>query len=213
MPLTKVTPRKPGFLCSICLCRLPTHEKWQEHLLACAADDIERRKFECSDCDKAFARQALLIRHQRRIHQVTTKCDSKQATLQDEQDEATTCSVDEGNDKEWQDDPGDLIYENELEAGRTIRKKTSPTLPGVRRRAEEVEATDTVTSEKIPRVVDDENKQVSLQHCPCCKHQVIMLDASTQTQRISHQKTVRIIRKYQKDGECVEKFEEDIWND
>ncbi|XP_061191689.1 uncharacterized protein LOC133199898 [Saccostrea echinata] len=26
MPLTKVTPRKPGLLCSICLCRLPSQE-------------------------------------------------------------------------------------------------------------------------------------------------------------------------------------------
>ena len=191
------------------LCRLPTHDAWREHILACATEDMGKRKFECSQCDKAFARHALLMRHQKRLHQETTTSTSQQ-TLHEDQDEAAACSVDEGNDQEWQEDPGDLIYENELEAGRIIRKKTSPALPGMKRRTE---ATTTIPSEKRTRMENDDSSQVSLQHCPCCKHQANVLDASTQTQQISHQKTVRIIRKYQKDGECVERFEEDVWND
>jgi hypothetical protein len=75
------------------------------------------------------------MRHQKRLHQETTTSASQHGR-HEEQDEVTTCSVDEGNDQKWLKDPGDLIYENELEAGRIIRKKTSPALPGIKRRTE-----------------------------------------------------------------------------
>jgi hypothetical protein len=48
-------------------------------------------------------------------------------------------------DKEdWQEDPGELLFEEvDLEAGRTHRKKTSPVLPGIKRRNTSVSETTT----------------------------------------------------------------------
>lgn len=56
-------------------------------------------------------------------------------------------------------------------------------------------------------------------HCACKKAQRV--DADTQTDMMekgvhagkSHQKIVRVIRKFQKDGDMVEHLEEVIWND
>lgn len=39
-----------------------------------------------------------------------------------------------------------------------------------------------------------------------------MNDASTKTDGNSHQRTMRVIKRHQKDGESVERFEEDILN-
>lgn len=39
--------------------------------------------------------------------------------------------------QKWFEDPGELIYEPEFESGMTIRKKTSSSLPGVKRKAPE----------------------------------------------------------------------------
>lgn len=39
--------------------------------------------------------------------------------------------------QKWFEDPGKLIYEPEFESGMTIRKKTSSSLPGVKRKAPE----------------------------------------------------------------------------
>ncbi|XP_062595296.1 uncharacterized protein LOC134256628 [Saccostrea cucullata] len=214
MPLTKVTPRKPGLLCSICLCRLPSQEEWKEHLLACATDDMNKRKFECNQCDKAFAKHSLLMRHQKRLHSTTglqggekhVPSNSKSVVVDNHDD-----------DSDWQEDPGDLIYETSLEVGRTIRKKTSPSLPGVKRKADElVDKVPDQSADKDSSMVDegkDHEAPMALHHCPCCREHVTRLDASTQTDTSRHQKTVRVVRKYQRDGECVERVEEDIWND
>lgn len=56
------------------------------------------------------------------------------------------------------------------------------------------------------------------QHCSCCSKKSKKADAETQTDTNlkagkSHQKIIRVTRKFQKDGETVERFEEDIWND
>jgi hypothetical protein len=56
------------------------------------------------------------------------------------------------------------------------------------------------------------------QHCLCCKKKAKKVDAETQTDAVvkagmSHQKTIRVTRKFPKDGEVVEHWEEDIWND
>lgn len=48
--------------------------------------------------------------------------------------------------------------------------------------------------------------------CHCCKTQATMKDTSKQTDGSSHQRTMPVIRRYQKDGESVERFEEDILN-
>ena len=57
-------------------------------------------------------------------------------------------------------------------------------------------------------------------HCSCCIHHVLKSDIGTQTDRTtnetkgkSNQKIIRVTRKYQKDGETIEKFEEDVWHD
>lgn len=210
MPLTKLTPRKPGFLCSICLLRLPSHDQWREHLITCATEDLRKRRFECSQCDKAFAKSSLLVRHQKRVH-----C-SKDAVNAPETSSSfmNTVITESDDDQEWLEDPGDLIYEPNLESGRTIRKKTSPSLPGVKRKAsEQTPDKETPTSSSVSAETTGHQEAPLIPfHCPCCKTQATTNDASTQTDESSHQRTVRVIRRYQKDGESVERFEEDIWN-
>lgn len=68
MPLTKVTPTKLGFLCYICLLRLPTKDEWSKHLLDCGMADINKRRFECDLCDQAFSKKIVLVRHTKRLH-------------------------------------------------------------------------------------------------------------------------------------------------
>jgi hypothetical protein len=53
------------------------------------------------------------------------------------------------------------------------------------------------------------------QKCLCCKKKAKKLDAETQTDATikagkSHQKAIRVTRKFQKDGEVVQHWEEDI---
>lgn len=58
-------------------------------------------------------------------------------------------------------------------------------------------------------------------HCACCKEKIQRVEGATQTDKAeievqagkSHQKIIRAVRKFQKDGEMVEHLEEDIWND
>ncbi|XP_056011948.1 uncharacterized protein LOC125676171 isoform X2 [Ostrea edulis] len=215
MPLTKITPRKPGLLCSICLRRLPSQEEWREHLLACATDDMKKRRFECNQCNKAFAKHSLLIRHQKRLHSNTSSLSDGERNVP--QSSSTVVMENDDCDSEWQEDPGDLLYETELEMGRIIRKKTSPSILGVKRKADElVNKVPDKPEDKGSRALDDEQDQEAplvLHHCPCCRDRVTRLDVSTQTDTGRHQRTVRVVRKYQKDGECVERVEEDIWND
>ena len=70
MPKTKITPRKPGFLCSICFVHLPSKDEWSDHLLAYGMADINKRKFECDVCDQTFSKKIVLVRHMKRIHSI-----------------------------------------------------------------------------------------------------------------------------------------------
>ncbi|XP_062599961.1 uncharacterized protein LOC134261551 [Saccostrea cucullata] len=209
MPLTKVTPRKPGFLCSICLHRLPSHEEWREHLITCASEDMKKRQYECGLCDKAFAKPSLLARHQKRVH--TTPPANTSATV-------TSCvaavSEETDDDLAWQQDPGELIFDPDLESGRTIRKATTPSLPGMKRKiVEESPVPNTSTESILDKDKSEDSSAASLPfHCPCCKTLSSKSDVGVQTDGGSHKKTVRVIRRYQKDGESIEKFEEEVWN-
>ena len=221
MPKTKITPRKPGFLCSICLVRLPSKEEWSDHLLACGMADINKRKFECDVCDQAFSKKIVLVRHMKRIHPIP-----EVPRNADPATESSKESVDPLED--WQEDPGDFIFEESetgLEEGRIRRKRTSPCLPGVRRKVKSIKSMDDPASEDFgkndcgvaPEVVES---PVGSQHCSCCSHRVLKSDIGTQTDVTtnetkgkSHQKIIRVTRKYQKDGETIEKFEEDVWHD
>lgn len=190
---------------------LPSTElQKREHLITCATEDLRKRRFECSQCDKAFAKSSLLVRHQKRVH-----C-SKDTVNAPETSSSfmNTVITESDDDQEWLEDPGDLIYEPNLESGRTIRKKTSPSLPGVKRKApEQTPDKETPTSSSVSAETTGHQEAPLIPfHCPCCKTQATTNDASTQTDESSHQRTVRVIRRYQKDGESVERFEEDIWN-
>uniref|UniRef100_A0A8W8K9E7 C2H2-type domain-containing protein n=1 Tax=Magallana gigas TaxID=29159 RepID=A0A8W8K9E7_MAGGI len=161
MPLTKVTPRKPGFLCSICLIRLPSKDEWSKHLLACGLEDMSKRKFECEFCDQAFGKKTILTRHIKRVHG---------------DDRVKTATQDQGKEPEV-----------------------------------ETEICETTSQEK----------PLKESHCSCCKAVGReKVDVGTQTnfkiddqKKRGHQKIIRVIRKYQENGENIEKFEEDTWFD
>ncbi len=68
MPNLKTTERKGGVLCSLCKKRLATTEEWKEHFIMCGMRDLEKKSFECSDCDNAFEKKANLDRHKERCH-------------------------------------------------------------------------------------------------------------------------------------------------
>ena len=70
MPKTKITPRKPEFLCSISFVHLPSKDEWSDHLLAYGMADINKRKFECDVCDQTFSKKIVLVRHMMRIHSI-----------------------------------------------------------------------------------------------------------------------------------------------
>lgn len=95
MPLTNLTPRKPGFLCSICLLRLPSHDQWREHLITRATEDLK-------------------IVHclQDTVNATETSSSFMNAVITESDD-----------DREWLEDPSDLIKEPDLESGKAIRKK------------------------------------------------------------------------------------------
>ena len=61
---------------------------------------------------------------------------------------------------------------------------------------------------------------VESQYCSCCSHHVLKSDTGTQSDVTtneakgkSRQKIIRITMKYPKNGETIEKFEEDVWHD
>lgn len=225
MAKTKVTQRKPGFLCSICLVRLPTKDKWSEHLLKCGMADIQKRRFECNFCDHAFGRKIVLVKHMQRLHPGQDHCITPLESTEPEKSPPRRVE----DEEDWQEDPGELLFEEEKdrEAGRTYRKKTSPVLPGVKRRNTETSETVTIdvpTNEEIEREKPSNSALVVQkaplddQHCSCCSKKSKKAHAETQTDTNlkagkSHQKIIRVTRKFQKDGETVERFEEDIWND
>ena len=224
MPLTKVTPRKPGFLCSICLLRLPTKEEWNKYLLNCGIADINKRKFECDHCDQAFSKKIVLIRHVKRLHPSQEMTEKNESSKKQSCEKSQSRQVEDEDD--WQEDPGELLFEEvDLEAGRTHRKKTSPVLPGLKRRspsASETMTKDFLTIEEVVKpcdtVSDIQKAPLDDQHCLSCKRKAKKVDAETQTEAVvkagkSHQKTIRVTRKFHKDGEMVEHWEEDIWND
>ncbi|XP_061173585.1 uncharacterized protein LOC133182753 [Saccostrea echinata] len=219
MPLTKTTPRKPGFLCSICLLRLPSQDEWRSHLLACGMADINKRKFECEMCEQAFSKKTVLTRHMNRVH----SWKESEETVESVPVEKSPRKSPERAEEDWQEDPGELIFEEtDLEVGRTHRKRTAPCLPGVKRRAVVTRDLSEAETDGEQRSNATATQKVSsdIQHCPCCKGNCVTTDVGTQTElkvdtarNKSHQKTIRVLKKYQKDGESVERLEEDIWFD
>lgn len=224
MPLTKVTPRKPGLLCSICLIRLPTKDEWRKHLLNCGMADIEKRKFECDYCDQAFSKKIVLVRHMKRLHPSQETTNKNESSVEPSCEKSPSTQAD--GEEEWQEDPGELLFEEvNVEAGRTHRKKTSPVLPGVKRKSATISETVTIDRPSTEGVIepngsvsDVQKAPLDDQHCFCCKKKAQKIDAETQTDAAvkagkCHQKIIRVTRKFQKDGEMVERLEEDIWND
>lgn len=155
----------------------------------------------------AFAKSSLLVRDQKRVN-----CSKGTVNAPETSSSFMNAVITSDDDQEWLEDPGDLIYEPDLESGRTIRKKTSPSLPGVKRKApEQTPDKETPTSSSVSAATTGHQEAPLIPfNCPCCKTQATTNDASTQTDGSSHQRTVRVIRRYQKDGESVERFEEDI---
>lgn len=91
---------------------------------------MKKRLFYCSQYDNSFARSSPL-RHQKRVQcSIGTERTPKHLVT------LCLCHQLESAQK-WFEDPGDLIYEPDFESGMTIRKKTSPSLPGVKRKAPE----------------------------------------------------------------------------
>ncbi|XP_056009367.1 zinc finger protein 407-like [Ostrea edulis] len=212
MPLTKLTPRKPGFLCSICLVRLPSKDEWSNHLLACGLADMNKRKFECDLCDQAFGKKVILTRHIKRVHPSVEKI---KAAIPEQVESTPKPSQQE---EEWDKNPGELIFDDaDLEVGRTQRKRTTPRSPGVKRKDKEIE-TENETEISEP---DSQEAPLEYHHCSCCKNaRKERIDTGTQTnvkldeeKKTGHQKIIRVIRRYQEKGESVEKFEEDVWYD
>lgn len=109
MPLTKVTPRKPGFLCSICLLRLPTKDEWSKHLLDCGMADINKRRFECDLCDQAFSKKIVLVRHMKRLHPEREVKGTEKTPVEPSCEKSPLRKADV--DEEWQEDPGELLFE------------------------------------------------------------------------------------------------------
>lgn len=40
----------------------------QKHLVVCATEDINKRRFECDQWEKAFSKHSGLIRHKKKVH-------------------------------------------------------------------------------------------------------------------------------------------------
>ncbi|XP_061192297.1 uncharacterized protein LOC133200527 [Saccostrea echinata] len=224
MPLTKVTPRKPGFLCSICLLRLPSEEEWRDHLLACGMADNNRRKYECELCDQAFSKKIILTRHVKRLHK-----EQEISELQEKR-QIRDSAVESLIEEDWLEDPGELIFEEtNIELGRTQKKRTAPRLPGIKRKTtdrvnqvveEEIIKDKDANEDEATRSRPDQEAPVENLHCSCCKKQVETVEVATQANihveevnQRRHKKIIRVIRKYQENGETIEKFEEDIWSD
>lgn len=189
---------------------LPSTEQKRDYLVMCPPEDLQKRRFACSQCDKAFVKSSLLVRHQKRVH-----CSKDTVNpLETSSSFMNAVITESDDDRKWPEDPDQLIYEPDLESGRTIRKKTSPSLPGVKRKApEQTPDKETPTSSSVSAETTGHQEAPLIPfNCLCCKTQTTTNDASTQPDGSSHQRTVRVIRRYQKDGESVERFEEDIWN-
>uniref|UniRef100_A0A8W8NTI9 Uncharacterized protein n=1 Tax=Magallana gigas TaxID=29159 RepID=A0A8W8NTI9_MAGGI len=169
--------------------------------------------------------EIVLVKHMQRLHPGQDHCITPLESTEPEK--SPTRRVEDEED--WQEDPGELLFEEEKdrEAGRTYRKKTSPVLPGVKRRNTETSETVTIDLPTNKEIEIEEPSNSALvvqkaplddQHCSCCSKKSKKADAETQTDTNlkagkSHQKIIRVTRKFQKDGETVERFEEDIWND
>uniref|UniRef100_A0A8W8NVQ1 Uncharacterized protein n=1 Tax=Magallana gigas TaxID=29159 RepID=A0A8W8NVQ1_MAGGI len=160
-----------------------------------------------------------LTRHIKRVHG-----DDRVKTATQDQVQSTPKSVEE--DEDWDKDPGELIFD-EVEIGRTYRKRTTPRLPGVKRKAIEEEPVLSEGQGKEPEVeieiceTTSQEEPLTESHCSCCKAVGReKVDVGTQTnlkvddqKKRGHQKIIRVIRKYQENGENIEKFEEDTWFD
>jgi hypothetical protein len=154
MPLTKVTPRKLGLFCSICIRHLPSQEERREHLLACAADELNIHCYEWDKCNKSFAWHSLLIGHQKRLHSSTLSLPDGERNAPQ-----SLSTADSSCESEWQEDPGDPIYEGNLEVERVVRNN-SPCLPGMKRKADElVDKVPDHLEDKGSRVADDDKDQ------------------------------------------------------
>lgn len=162
----KSTARKPEYLSTICLFRLQSKDKLNKHLLACGLEDMSKRKFECEFCDQAFGKKTILTRHIKRVHG-----DDRVKTATKDQVQSTTKSV--GEDEDWDKDPGELIFD-EVEVGRTYRKRTTPRLQGVKRKAVEEEPVLSEGQGKEPEVeigiceTTSQEEPLTESHCSCC---------------------------------------------
>lgn len=94
------------------------------------------------------------------------------------------------DDQGWCEEPGELLYEPDLESGRTIRKKKSYSLSRVKRKAPEQTPDKEMPTESSVNAETCERQEALLIpfHCPCCKTQATMNDASTQKDGSSHQR-------------------------
>ena len=110
----------------------------------CEMADINKRMFECDVCDQAFSKKIVLVIHMKRIHPIRE--------VPRNADPATESSKESGDSLEdWQEDPGDLIFEESetgLEEGRIRRKRASPCLSGARRKVESIRSMHDPTSEE-----------------------------------------------------------------
>lgn len=171
MPKTKVTQRKPGFLCSICLVRLPTKDKWSEHLLKCGMADIQKRRFECNFCDHAFGRKIVLVKHRERLHPGQDHCITPLESTEPEKSPQDAWKMKR---------IGRRIQENcclrrrrraEKPVERTGRRRLQ--LPGVKRRNTETSETVTIDLPSNEEKQTDTNLKAGKSHQKIMSHQKI----------------------------------------
>lgn len=98
----------------------------------CPLEDLKKRLFYCSQCNNSFAKSSCLVRHQKRVH-------SSKGTVNTPETSSSVMTAfditESDSAQEWSEDPGELIYEPELESEWIIRKKSSPFLHGFKRKA------------------------------------------------------------------------------
>lgn len=184
--------------------------------------DINKKRFECDLCDQAFSKKIVLVRHTKRLHPDREMKGKERTPIKPSCEKFPPRKADV--EEEWQEYPCELLFEEvDLEAGRTHRKKV---LPGIKKRRISATVTkDVQISGKVAGPGDDvasvQEAPLDNHHCACCKEKIQRVDADTQTDMAekevqagkSNQKIIRVVRKFQKDGEMVEHLEENIWND
>lgn len=104
--------------------------------------------------------------------------------------------------QKWFEDPGELIYEPDFESGMTIRKKTSPSLPGVKRKAPE----QTPDQKNVYHIKCEYRDNWTLRvalipfHCLCCKTQATTNSVSTHTDQRTHREQCELSEDVRRTG-------------